>query len=158
MFTALVLFLSFWAVFLYFAPITNTRSKMMQWLCVGWAVAIAVATFASLLFGIPWPGGSGDPASWIWFSYLLVSPAAFTLYGYDKRAATSKGRRIPEWALHTTELLSGWPGALLGQWYFKHKTNWKAERRFKLTTWLMIALNVSAVLLYFWLRSRAPTP
>lgn len=44
------------------------------------------------------------------------------LYGLDKIAARNGWRRIPEFILHLLALLGGWPGAVLAQRVFRHKT------------------------------------
>ena len=53
---------------------------------------------------------------------LLMSLACYVVYGWDKRSAAKGGRRVPEQTLHMLALLGGWPGALLGQRHFRHKT------------------------------------
>jgi uncharacterized membrane protein YsdA (DUF1294 family) len=57
-------------------------------------------------------------------AYPLLSVVALVLYGRDKSAAKSGGvrRRTPESTLHVIALLGGWPGALLAQRMFRHKT------------------------------------
>ena len=70
---------------------------------------------------------------------LVMSLICFVIYGYDKRQAKNNGWRIPERTLHTLALLGGWPGALLGQQYFRHKTQ---KLQFRLTTYLMIVVHV----------------
>jgi uncharacterized membrane protein YsdA (DUF1294 family) len=58
--------------------------------------------------------------------YLIVvavmSLVSFIAYGLDKRQATNGGRRVSERALHLMGFLGGWPGALIGQRQFRHKT------------------------------------
>lgn len=54
--------------------------------------------------------------------YLLMSLITFDLYGRDKFRAGMGMWRISEGTLHLLELLGGWPGALLAQEYFHHKT------------------------------------
>ncbi|NER60514.1 DUF1294 domain-containing protein [Pseudomonas sp. MAFF212428] len=54
--------------------------------------------------------------------YALASLACVLLYGYDKRQARAQGQRTPEKVLHAFELLGGWPGALVAQQVFRHKT------------------------------------
>ena len=46
----------------------------------------------------------------------------FASYGADKAQAVVQGRRVPEQALHVMSLPGGWPGALLAQQHFRHKT------------------------------------
>lgn len=50
------------------------------------------------------------------------SGASVVLYGIDKFAAIRKKRRLPEATLHLVAILGGWPGAVLGQRMFRHKT------------------------------------
>lgn len=73
---------------------------------------------------------------------LVMSIATFLMYGFDKRRAQAGGRRVPENTLHAMELLGGWPGALLGQKVFRHKTQ---KLSFKVVLWLCIALHNAAV-------------
>jgi uncharacterized membrane protein YsdA (DUF1294 family) len=52
----------------------------------------------------------------------VLSSIAFALYGLDKRRAGTGCYRISERTLHLIAFLGGWPGALLGQRHFRHKT------------------------------------
>lgn len=54
--------------------------------------------------------------------YALMSVLCFFTYWHDKRAAQANRRRVPEKTLHWQEFLGGWPGALLAQRMFRHKT------------------------------------
>ncbi len=78
--------------------------------------------------------------------YLLVvgvmSLISFIVYGLDKSRAASGGRRIPERTLHLLALLGGWPGALLGQRRFRHKT---VKLSFRIVFWLVVLLHLSLV-------------
>lgn len=56
------------------------------------------------------------------FSYCLFSVLVLFLYGADKTHAAIRSWRIPEVYLHVLELLGGWPGALIAQNAFRHKT------------------------------------
>ena len=64
----------------------------------------------------------------------VMSVVAFLLYGWDKRQAKNDGWRVPEKRLHVLAFLGGWPGAMFGQNYFRHKTQ-KSE--FKVLTCLL---------------------
>ena len=55
-------------------------------------------------------------------AYGLASLLAFGLYWYDKQSAQRGRWRTPEKTLHLCELACGWPGALLAQQVFRHKT------------------------------------
>jgi len=61
-------------------------------------------------------------------------------YGLDKRQATTGGRRVPERTLHLLAFLGGWPGALLGQRHFRHKTE---KVRFLIVFWVVVVLHLS---------------
>ncbi|RMU46859.1 DUF1294 domain-containing protein [Pseudomonas savastanoi] len=66
---------------------------------------------------------------------IFMSLLAFVLYRHDKRQAVSGGQRTPENVLHATELLGGWPGALLAQQVFRHKTR---KVSFQIVFWLIV--------------------
>jgi uncharacterized membrane protein YsdA (DUF1294 family) len=72
----------------------------------------------------------------------VMSLVCFITYGFDKRCAARGNRRVRESTLHTLEFLGGWPGALLGQRYFRHKTQ---KASFLITFWLLVLLHLSAV-------------
>lgn len=70
--------------------------------------------------------------------YGVASAAAFGLYWYDKRQAKTGQWRTPENVLHGVELLGGWPGALLAQQVFRHKTR---KVSFQVVFWLIVAVH-----------------
>jgi uncharacterized membrane protein YsdA (DUF1294 family) len=59
--------------------------------------------------------------------YTVSSLICFILYGLDKSRSNDpkKPNRIPENTLHFFEFIGGWPGALMAQMVFKHKTQKK---------------------------------
>jgi uncharacterized membrane protein YsdA (DUF1294 family)/cold shock CspA family protein len=59
---------------------------------------------------------------WVPVIYVLVSLITFSVYGSDKASAEQGTRRVPEATLHLLEFLGGWPGALVAQAYYRHKT------------------------------------
>jgi uncharacterized membrane protein YsdA (DUF1294 family) len=75
-----------------------------------------------LLFGIP----------------VLMSLVACFAYRSDKRRAEAGQWRIPESMLHLTELAGGWPGAFLGQRWFRHKTS---KVSYQIAFWLIVLLH-----------------
>lgn len=79
-------------------------------------------------------GGSWLPAA----VYALMSVITSALYGYDKQQAQRGGQRTPEKLLHAGELLGGWPGALLAQQVFRHKTR---KFSYQLVFWLIVLLH-----------------
>ena len=76
--------------------------------------------------------------------YAACSLVAILAYGWDKSAAQRGTRRIPETNLHLLGLLGGWPGALLAQQWFRHKTS---KRSFRIGFWFTVLAN-SALLLW----------
>ncbi|MEZ5462011.1 DUF1294 domain-containing protein [Dokdonella sp.] len=75
-------------------------------------------------------------------AYIGMSLIAFFAYGLDKSAARTDRQRTPESTLHALELLCGWPGALIAQGTFRHKTR---KLSFQIAFWLVVALNVGAL-------------
>jgi uncharacterized membrane protein YsdA (DUF1294 family) len=70
--------------------------------------------------------------------YALMSLLTVGLYWHDKRQAQGQGQRTPEKLLHGAELLGGWPGALIAQQLFRHKTR---KVSYQLVFWLIVALH-----------------
>ncbi|MBM4067901.1 MAG: DUF1294 domain-containing protein [Planctomycetes bacterium] len=73
---------------------------------------------------------------------VLMSLISFIAYGLDKRRAANGGRRVPERTLHVLAFLGGWPGALMGQKRFHHKTQ---KLAFRLVFWIIVVAHVSIV-------------
>ena len=71
-----------------------------------------------------------------WF--LLVSVLTLVIYGMDKMAARKAWRRVPESTLLVFGFVGGWPGAIVGQQIFRHKTQ---KQPFK--TYFIISVIVS---------------
>ncbi|MFY0727493.1 DUF1294 domain-containing protein [Pseudomonas sp. NFX15] len=71
-------------------------------------------------------------------AYGLVSVVTFFLYWSDKRKARAEQWRTPENVLHALELAGGWPGALLAQQVFRHKTR---KVSFQLVFWIIVLLH-----------------
>ena len=78
-------------------------------------------------------------------AYVSLSVATFFAYAIDKSAATHNRWRTKESTLIGLGLFGGWPGALLGQKVFRHKTK-KAE--FQLAFWISVLINCGA---FVWL-------
>ncbi|MET0847664.1 MAG: DUF1294 domain-containing protein [Pseudomonas sp.] len=71
-------------------------------------------------------------------AYGIVSVLAFFLYWSDKRKARADSWRTPENVLHAVELAGGWPGALLAQQVFRHKTR---KVSFQLVFWIIVLMH-----------------
>lgn len=72
----------------------------------------------------------------------VASAASFAAYGLDKRRAVVGGRRVSERTLHMLALVGGWPGAVLGQRHFRHKTR---KVQFLIAFWAVVVLHVAVV-------------
>ncbi len=81
------------------------------------------------------------------FAYLAASLVSYVLYWLDKAAAGKGRQRTPEATLHLVDLLGGWPGALVAQHQFRHKT---VKASFQRAFWFRVLANLSvnAWLLY----------
>jgi len=71
-------------------------------------------------------------------AYGLVSVLAFFLYWADKRKARADAWRAPEDVLQAVERAGGWPGALIAQQVFRHKTR---KVSFQVLFWMIVALH-----------------
>lgn len=79
-------------------------------------------------------------ALWLFASFVALSIFTFFLYGIDKYNAIKQKRRISENTLQLWSLLGGWPGALMAQQVFRHKTK---KRPFIIVLWLGIFTNIA---------------
>lgn len=80
----------------------------------------------------------GKGLRWVLPLYLLASLLSFLQYWLDKRSAQSGGRRTAENTLHLVELAGGWPGALIAQQTFRHKTR---KASYQAVFWLIVAVH-----------------
>ncbi len=69
---------------------------------------------------------------------LIVSLISYGLYASDKKSAQKGDRRVPENTLHMFDLIGGWPGGLLAQYQFRHKTR---KVSFRFVFWLTVLFN-----------------
>jgi len=83
---------------------------------------------------------------------VLASTLCFAAFGLDKRYAVRGQRRIRERTLHLFALGGGWPGALLGQRVFRHKTQ---KLSFRVWLWAIVLLHLVMIglMLWYWLGS-----
>lgn len=95
--------------------------------------------FCYLLMALVAMGSLSMPHPWaIWF--ITINVLTLLIYGLDKRAARTAGRRIPESTLLIFGLVGGWPGAIAGQQLFRHKTQ---KQPFK--TYFIVSVVVSVL-------------
>lgn len=93
-------------------------------------ICMAIAVFA------------GELPLWVLGVYLLASICTLIAYKLDKMAAKRSHRRTPEKTLHLWALIGGWPGAIIGQKLFRHKSK---KFSFQVTFWATIILNCAAL-------------
>ena len=109
---------------------TRRRSPPLGWdkvVAAGWLVGVAILAIMRLLpTMVP-----------LW--YALLSLIAFAAYAADKAQAATRRQRISEQALHLVSLLGGWPGALVAQRHFRHKTR---KTRFQVLFLATVLLHV----------------
>lgn len=90
------------------------------------AIAVSMATDVS--------------AGWL-LVYGIASIACFIGYALDKRAAENNQWRVSETILLMIGLAGGWPGAILAQEIFRHKTK---KLAFRTLFWMSVAINMAA--------------
>jgi uncharacterized membrane protein YsdA (DUF1294 family) len=108
-------------------------------------LAIAIATlFLAIICGLV---AQGMLPLGILVLYLGTSLAAAVAYRVDKSAAQSGRWRTAESTLHVLALMGGWPGALVAQRVFRHKSRKPSFRAAFLAT---VALNCGALVWLWW--------
>jgi len=81
---------------------------------------------------------------WVDFLYAGASLLCVVFYAIDKAAARAGRGRISESTLLSLALIGGWPGALVAQQVFRHKT---AKRAFRIRFWINAVANMA---LFAW--------
>jgi uncharacterized membrane protein YsdA (DUF1294 family)/cold shock CspA family protein len=74
--------------------------------------------------------------------YGFMSLMAIAMYARDKSAARDRTRRTPENTLHLVAVFGGWPGALVAQDLFRHKSS---KASFQVVFWLTVVVNCGAL-------------
>lgn len=85
---------------------------------------------------------AGKLPLWVLELYLIASSWTLITYRLDKMAAKRSHSRTPEKTLHLLALIGGWPGAIIGQKLFRHKSK---KLSFQVTFWATIILNCAAL-------------
>lgn len=105
----------------------------------------AIMTVTIIFWGMP---------VWVLAVYGGMSVISILFYRQDKMAAIHGTRRVAEEQLHLLGLVGGWPGAVIAQHIFRHKTQKESFARY---FWFTVALNVlifvaiGAVIHFGWL-------
>ncbi len=107
-----------------------------------------MATFsvlAAILFsiGISVSAYLGKIPEFILAVYVGASIITFITYALDKSAAKRGRWRTKERTLHLLALVGGWPGALIAQQTFRHKTR---KESFRAVFWVTVLLNCGGLL------------
>lgn len=113
-----------------------------------WGVGATVGLFfvmALLLAAV-----AGRAPAWVGIVYAVMSGVTVLWYRLDKSAAVANRRRTPEQTLHLLALSGGWPGALLAQSVFRHKSS---KASFQWAFRLTVLLNLAALAWLLWSRS-----
>ena len=77
-----------------------------------------------------------------WIVVAVMTLVCFLAYGLDKRKAVKGDHRVSERTLHLMAFLGGWPSALLGQRYYRHKTQ---KVSFRFLFWMVVVCHVGIV-------------
>ncbi len=102
---------------------------------------LLLSVFALTTFPILWTLVKiGEQHIYMFWAVSAVSAIAFCSYYADKVAAQGGERRTPEATLQILALFGGWPGALLAQQLFRHKSS---KRSFQVKFWLNVVFNVA---------------
>ena len=76
----------------------------------------------------------------VWF--LLINVLTMGIYGADKMAARKGLRRVPEATLLVFGATGGWPGAIVGQQLFRHKTQ---KQPFKTYFFISVVVSIAVM-------------
>lgn len=118
----------------------DQKNRNGRWIKLGPRVYVPCIFLAGLAIA-----SATGLTSWIIFGlYAVASIITLGAYFIDKAAAKAGRWRTPEKSLHTLSLIGGWPGAMIAQQLFRHKSS---KTSFQLVFWITVALN-SMVLIW----------
>jgi uncharacterized membrane protein YsdA (DUF1294 family) len=105
---------------------------------------------AALYFVALGVAGAFFPMAWLILGIdVVLSIVAILAYRADKLAAQRGRRRTEENALHLLGVMGGWPGALIAQQLFRHKTR---KLSFQVVYWISVVVNIG--LTVWWVSVR----
>ena len=102
---------------------------------------LALLLPAGFLAAVVLAARAGAIPAWIALVYGAGSAVTALAYAEDKRRAQRGAWRLSEQTLHWLAMLGGWPGALLAQPLFRHKTQ---KRAFQLDLWIIVLVHLLA--------------
>lgn len=82
-------------------------------------------------------------------AFLALSIVCWIMYAFDKSAAMNRRWRTAESTLLLAGLLGGWPGALVAQGTFRHKSS---KASFLTAHWVTVVIHCGAVTWWCWFR------
>jgi uncharacterized membrane protein YsdA (DUF1294 family)/cold shock CspA family protein len=123
------------------------RPGSIQYLPLKLTVFIAACILPGLGLALMTSAGQFGPL----VAYVLFSVVAYFMFFDDKRRAFKKKRRVPEAFLHLVELLGGWPGALVSQQRFRHKTR---KLSYQGLCWLIVFIHQFVWAEYLFMNGR----
>lgn len=121
-----------------FVPAEKTQPSLMSKLLQRGPRLLVIPAFIFIVIAIS--GVQPISANWL-VIYGAASLACFAGYGLDKSAASHKQWRVSETILLLVGLAGGWPGAIIGQEVFRHKTQ---KKSFRMLFWMSVAINMAA--------------
>ena len=89
---------------------------------------------------------------WVAGLYVGISVACFLLYAEDKSKAQKGHWRVAESSMQIIALIGGWPGAIVAQQVFRHKTR---KRGFQFVFWTAVVVNAASLAILTIILSRA---
>lgn len=114
------------------------RGRRRRLLATIFATAVATAFLALVVLAV---NLRSLPRAII-VGYLLASILTYLAYANDKRAAQTGRWRTAEGTLLLLGLAGGWPGGLIAQHRFRHKTR---KVSFQVAYWLTVGLHCMAL-------------
>lgn len=108
----------------------------------GWVAVAFLTLFLAFVVGAVVTGKLPTMVLGIYFGASVI---AFAAYAFDKSAAEENRWRTPESTLHLFGLIGGWPGALLAQKAFRHKSR---KQEFQVVFWATVVVNCGALVVY----------
>ena len=119
-----------------YAGAARRRTSMARGVPVAVTIGVAFYALLGVLTALKMLPGAVMALS------ALLSVVAFALYRADKSAATRGAWRVSESTLQFVSLLGGWPGALLAQRVYRHKTR---KQEFQVVFWAAVVVNCVAL-------------